>query len=151
MPKAFIKSEWARRLERGLTVGGSAASIQGLRPYGDWQSQCAYPVLPEIPFIRSRKRKWPIPSQFPLVFGVRLRSGENTKIRIAEFLEKLFDIVKKTPSVASGRNEHCCASEFNLKESAGGSVLAYVTSGRLFQNGASAACPPQGASLRKGA
>ena len=32
-----------------------------------------------------------------------------------------------------------CRSGEYLKESAGGSVLAYVTSGELFQNGASAA------------
>ena len=82
----------------------NAAAIPWLgHPYGDWQSQCAYPVLPDIPFIRSRKRKQPIPSQSPLVFGLRLGSGEY------------------------------------LKESAGGSVLAYVTSGGIFQNGASAA------------
>ena len=110
-------------LKGGLTVGGSAASIQGLRPYGDWQSQCAYPVLPAMSFIRFRKQKQPIPSQFPLVFGVRLGSGEYRKAAEGAWrIKHTRAVLAVCQQNISGNGRVKLRSGEYLKESAGGSV-----------------------------
>lgn len=77
---------------------------------------------------------------FPLVFGFRLRSGGNAKVRAAEVLPEMncgvYDMYRKNNVIAMGektgvekkrkrrrrRDGRRCANEFNLKKSAGGSA-----------------------------
>ena len=87
---------------------GSAASIEGLRPYA---YRCA---------IRLSLHKYKEKAAAEVYFQyVRVR------------------LIPKQRFLNRGALN--CRSDEYLKESAGGSVLAYVTSGRLFQSGASAA------------